>query len=93
MTDNSGKWRIVEASYKCAVVLLLTIAVILLWDIRSRQQAFPTMADLKKAGIKNPDLIHQRPQIEDQLPLVRIAGGQVTVDGDVTVDGTVQIER
>ena len=93
MIDNSGKWKIVDAIYKCAVVSLLIIAVVLLWDIRNRQQTFPTMADFKQAGISNPAERNAPPELTDRIPLVRVAGGQVTVDGSVTVDGYVQIER
>lgn len=93
MTDNSGKWKIVDAIYKCAVVSLLIVAVSLLRDIRSRQQVFPTVGEFKKAGIRRPEAAFGNAQIADQLPLVRVAGGHVNVDGSVTVDGSVQIER
>jgi hypothetical protein len=39
MTDNIGKWKIVDAIYKLAVVALLSVAVVLLWDMRNRQQS------------------------------------------------------
>jgi hypothetical protein len=93
MTDNSSKWKIIDAIYKFAVVALLIIAVVLLNDIRNRQQVLPTMADLKKAGVQDLDLLEMKPEVTDRMPLVRVAGGQVTVDGSVSVDGSVEIEK
>src|SRR5262245_41166658 len=83
--ENRTKWDVVSkifgALYKCAVVALLAVAVWLLQDIRSRQQIFPTAGEMKKAVVRD------RLQIAEQVPIVQVGGGSVTVDG------TVQIER
>ena len=88
--ENRTKWDVVSnifgALYKCAVVALLAVAVWLLQDIRSRQQTFPTMGDVKKAGLRNPEALRLRPELLDQMPVVLISGGSATVDGSVQIE-------
>jgi len=56
--------KILEVTYKCAVLALLGAAVFLLWDIRAHQQTFPTVGDVRKAGFGNPGMIRRAPELE-----------------------------
>ena len=78
--------NILEITYKCAVLALLSAAVFLLYDIRSHQQTFPTIGDVKNAGGKFPAMIRMRPEIEAQMPLIFVPGGSLCVNGSVSID-------
>jgi len=78
--------NILEITYKCAVLALLSAAVFLLYDIRSHQLTFPTIGDVKNAGGKFPAMIRMRQGIEAQMPYVFVSGGSVNVDGTVSIE-------
>jgi hypothetical protein len=67
--------NIFDIIYKTMVLILLSIAVALLWNIRSRQQVFPTFGDLERAA-KSGDTPAEMEKILD-MPAVHVRGGNL----------------
>jgi hypothetical protein len=67
--------KIFDIIYKAMVVVLLSIAVILLWNIRSRQQVFPTFGELE-AATKSGDTSGETEKIM-AMPAVHVRGGSL----------------
>ena len=79
--ESNKFWKIGDVIYKFAVVSLLVFAALLLKDIRDRQQRMPTLGDFKDAKSAVSKSI-----IADQMPIVRVSGGNITVDGSVQIE-------
>jgi hypothetical protein len=67
--------NILDIIYKVMVVILLSTVVFLLWNIRSRQQVFPTFGDLETAA-KSGDTRREMERIM-AMPAVHIRGGNL----------------
>src|SRR5215510_3157322 len=80
--------KIFDIIYKTMVVLLLSIAVILLWNIRSRQQIFPTFGELETAA-KSGDVPGEMEKLM-AMPAVHVRGGSLDRVNNVIEAGTVK---
>jgi hypothetical protein len=80
--------NIFDIIYKVMVVTLLSIAVILLWNIRSRQQVFPTFGDLESAA-KSGNTPGEMEKIM-AMPAVHVRGGSLDRVNNVIEIGTIK---
>ena len=89
------RWKIIDVLYKLAVVALLTIVAVLLNDIRKHQA--PTIGEYRNAGISGPDRAGAKGRLNDNIPIVRVVGGehpggQLSAEQYFTVENAIQVK-